>query len=191
MVRCPVRARAAALGDEADPPDLSCKHRTRQYTVDDPLHSCKQQVGGSSPPASSHSRRSQACKPCLAGPDATPSASVPAMPRPGGRVPGPTTGRRPTERAVGQLTGFGGDRLSAAALTADPRPGGLGRRPNGGGGAGSSGRGPSQPAGSPCFGQRCRRSGSGPRATSGRRRHPAVAPRRCRSGARRRAPPWR
>jgi hypothetical protein len=26
-----------------DPPDLSCKDSTRQYTVDDPLLSCKQQ----------------------------------------------------------------------------------------------------------------------------------------------------
>ena len=33
--------------------DLSCKDSTGQYAVDDPLLSCKQQVGGSSPPASS------------------------------------------------------------------------------------------------------------------------------------------
>jgi hypothetical protein len=36
-----------------DAPDLSCKESTRQYAVDGPLLSCKQQVGGSSPPASS------------------------------------------------------------------------------------------------------------------------------------------
>ena len=36
-----------------DPPDLSSKDSTRQYAVDDPRLSCKQQVGGSSPPASS------------------------------------------------------------------------------------------------------------------------------------------
>jgi hypothetical protein len=36
-----------------DPPDVSCKDSTRQYAVDDSLLSCKQQVGGSSPPASS------------------------------------------------------------------------------------------------------------------------------------------
>ena len=33
-----------------DPPDVSCKNHTRQYAVDDPRLSCKQQVGGSSPP---------------------------------------------------------------------------------------------------------------------------------------------
>jgi hypothetical protein len=37
-----------------DPSDLSCKEDTGQHAVDDPLLSCKQQVGGSSPPASSH-----------------------------------------------------------------------------------------------------------------------------------------
>ena len=36
-----------------DPPDVSCKETTRQVPVDDPRLSCKQQVGGSSPPASS------------------------------------------------------------------------------------------------------------------------------------------
>jgi hypothetical protein len=41
--------------------DVSCKDSTRQHAVDDPLLSCKQQVGGSSPPASSQNRRSQAC----------------------------------------------------------------------------------------------------------------------------------
>ena len=39
--------------------DLSCKDSTRQHPVDDPLLSCKQQVGGSSPPASSQNRRSE------------------------------------------------------------------------------------------------------------------------------------
>ena len=43
------------------PPDVSCKDSTRQHAVDGPLLSCKQQVGGSSPPASSQNRRSQAC----------------------------------------------------------------------------------------------------------------------------------
>jgi hypothetical protein len=38
-----------------DPPDVSCKDSTRQHAVDDPRLSCKQQVGGSSPPASSES----------------------------------------------------------------------------------------------------------------------------------------
>jgi hypothetical protein len=33
-----------------DPPDLTCKDNTRQYALDGPLLSCKQQVGGSSPP---------------------------------------------------------------------------------------------------------------------------------------------
>ena len=32
------------------PPDTSCKDSTRRYAVDDPRLSCKQQVGGSSPP---------------------------------------------------------------------------------------------------------------------------------------------
>jgi len=36
-----------------DPSDLSCKESMGQHAVDDPLLSCKQQVGGSSPPASS------------------------------------------------------------------------------------------------------------------------------------------
>ena len=44
-----------------DPPDVSCKDSTRQYSVDGARLSCKQQVGGSSPPASSQNRRSQAC----------------------------------------------------------------------------------------------------------------------------------
>jgi hypothetical protein len=44
-----------------DPSDLTCKETTRQHAVDDPLLSCKQQVEGSSPPASSQSRSSQAC----------------------------------------------------------------------------------------------------------------------------------
>jgi hypothetical protein len=33
-----------------DPPDVGCKDSTRQHAVDDPRLSCKQQVGGSSPP---------------------------------------------------------------------------------------------------------------------------------------------
>ena len=33
--------------------NVSCQESTRQYAVDDPRLSCKQQVGGSSPPASS------------------------------------------------------------------------------------------------------------------------------------------
>jgi hypothetical protein len=37
-----------------DPSDVSCKEDTGQHALDDPLLSCKQQVGGSSPPASSH-----------------------------------------------------------------------------------------------------------------------------------------
>jgi hypothetical protein len=36
-----------------DAPDLSGKDSIRQDAVDDPRLSCKQQVGGSSPPASS------------------------------------------------------------------------------------------------------------------------------------------
>jgi hypothetical protein len=36
--------------------DVSCKDSTRPYAVDGPLLSCKQQVGGSSPPASSQNR---------------------------------------------------------------------------------------------------------------------------------------
>ena len=39
-----------------NPPDLSSKDSTLQYAVDGPLLSCKQQVGGSSPPASSQNR---------------------------------------------------------------------------------------------------------------------------------------
>ena len=39
-----------------DPPDVSCRESTRRYVVDDPRLSCKQQVGGSSPPASSRNR---------------------------------------------------------------------------------------------------------------------------------------
>jgi hypothetical protein len=44
-----------------DPSDASCKDSTRQHAVDDPQLSCKQQVGGSSPPASSQRCRSKAC----------------------------------------------------------------------------------------------------------------------------------
>ena len=33
-----------------DPPDVSCQDSTQHYPVDGPLLSCKQQVGGSSPP---------------------------------------------------------------------------------------------------------------------------------------------
>jgi hypothetical protein len=39
-----------------DPPDLSCEDSTWPHVVDGPLLSCKQQVGGSSPPASSQNR---------------------------------------------------------------------------------------------------------------------------------------
>jgi hypothetical protein len=49
-----------------DPSDLSSKDGTRQYPTDGPLLSCKQQVGGSSPPANSQNSRSQACRTCLA-----------------------------------------------------------------------------------------------------------------------------
>jgi hypothetical protein len=49
-----------------DASDLSCKESTGQYAVDGPLLSCKQQVPGSSPGASSQHRRSRACSPCLA-----------------------------------------------------------------------------------------------------------------------------
>jgi hypothetical protein len=49
--------------------DVSCKDSTRQHAVDDPLLSCKQQVPGSSPGASSKNGRSQACSTCLARPD--------------------------------------------------------------------------------------------------------------------------
>ena len=42
------------------PPDVTCKDSTGQHAVDDPLLSCKQQVGGSSPPASSQRCRSEA-----------------------------------------------------------------------------------------------------------------------------------
>src|SRR5918994_1301208 len=45
---------------------LRSKDGTRQYPRDGPLLSCKQQVGGSSPPASSQNGRSQACRTCLA-----------------------------------------------------------------------------------------------------------------------------
>jgi hypothetical protein len=55
----PLGTTAAHLLD--DPPNLSSKDSTRQHTVDDPRLSCKQQVGGSSPPASSQSRSLQAC----------------------------------------------------------------------------------------------------------------------------------
>jgi hypothetical protein len=44
-----------------DPPDVGCQDGTRQYAVDATLLSCKQQVGGSSPPASSQSGRSRTC----------------------------------------------------------------------------------------------------------------------------------
>jgi hypothetical protein len=46
--------------------DLSCMEDTGQYAVDDPRLSCKQQVGGSSPPASSQHRKSQPWSTCLA-----------------------------------------------------------------------------------------------------------------------------
>jgi hypothetical protein len=44
-----------------DPPDVSSVDSTRQYGVDDARLSCKQQVGGSSPPASSQNRRLEGC----------------------------------------------------------------------------------------------------------------------------------
>jgi hypothetical protein len=50
------------------PPDVSCKETTRQHSADGWPLSCKQQVGGSSPPASSQHRRSQACSTCFACP---------------------------------------------------------------------------------------------------------------------------
>jgi hypothetical protein len=50
-----------------DPSNVSCKESTQQYPVDDPLLSCKQQVGGSSPPASSQNGRSQAYSLTLVG----------------------------------------------------------------------------------------------------------------------------
>jgi hypothetical protein len=68
------------------PPDTSCKDSTRRYAVDDPLLSCKRQVGGSSPPASSQKRRSQACNPCLAWPDVIPYPRWNDTERSGGRV---------------------------------------------------------------------------------------------------------
>ena len=43
------------------PPNLTCQDSTRQHAVDGCPLSCKQQVGGSGPPASSQNRRSQAC----------------------------------------------------------------------------------------------------------------------------------
>jgi hypothetical protein len=49
-----------------DPADLTCKDSTRQHAMDGWPLSCKQQVGGSSPPASSNNSRSQACSTCLA-----------------------------------------------------------------------------------------------------------------------------
>jgi hypothetical protein len=45
---------------------------TRQHPVDDALLPCKQQVGGSSPPASSLNRRLQAYAGCLAWPNVIP-----------------------------------------------------------------------------------------------------------------------
>ena len=47
-----------------DPPDVSCKDSTRQYAVDGSRLSCKQQVGGSSPPASSTARSAWALAGC-------------------------------------------------------------------------------------------------------------------------------
>ena len=44
-----------------DTPDLSCKDGIRQYPADGSPLSCKQQVGGSSPPASSQECKSQDC----------------------------------------------------------------------------------------------------------------------------------
>ena len=55
-----------------DPPDLSCQDSTQEYAVDGSRLSCKQQVGGSSPPASSQNGRSQAYTACLAWPDVIP-----------------------------------------------------------------------------------------------------------------------
>ena len=55
-----------------DPPDLSCQDSTQEYAVDGSRLSCKQQVGGSSPPASSQNGRLQAYTACLAWPDVIP-----------------------------------------------------------------------------------------------------------------------
>jgi hypothetical protein len=38
-----------------DPPDVTCKETTRHHAVDDPLLSCKQQVGVRAPSASTSS----------------------------------------------------------------------------------------------------------------------------------------
>jgi hypothetical protein len=40
-----------SLDDLNDPSDPTCKDSTRQHSLDDPRLSCKQQVGGSSPPS--------------------------------------------------------------------------------------------------------------------------------------------
>jgi hypothetical protein len=49
-----------------DPPDLSCQDGIQPDPMDGLRLSCKQQVPGSSPGASSHNRSSQACRTCLA-----------------------------------------------------------------------------------------------------------------------------
>ena len=71
-----------------DPPDLSCQDTTRQHALDDPLLSCKQQVGGSSPPASSQSCRSGACCTCFAWAGSTRGSRL-------RRLPGVRLRRRP------------------------------------------------------------------------------------------------
>jgi hypothetical protein len=61
-----------------DRPDLSCKDSTQRYAMDDPLLSCKQQVGGSSPPASSHQRSRMTRAASAPGPSGQPPASASA-----------------------------------------------------------------------------------------------------------------
>jgi hypothetical protein len=46
-----------------DPSDMSCKERTRQHAVDGWPLSCKQQVGGSSPPGQLQESQIRAFRP--------------------------------------------------------------------------------------------------------------------------------
>ena len=82
-----------------DPPELSSRDSTHQYAVDDPLLSCNQQVGGSSPPASSQNGSSQAVSVASGGDLAAEMSSSVACRAAGAPAPLRYIGVRPRNRS--------------------------------------------------------------------------------------------
>ena len=103
-----------------DPFDLSCKDSTQQYPVDDPPLSCKQQVGGSSPPASSQNGRSQAVSVASGGDSAEEMSSSVACRAAGAPAPLRYVGVPPASPLAGVRTLDEGIPLE----TGSPRPAG-------------------------------------------------------------------